>query len=221
MSEIILSAKQISKYYQNFQVLNQVNLEIKKAEIVSLVGRSGAGKSTLLRILGTIDTPDSGTVNIANQNISSLSENNLAKFRNTTIGFVFQFHNLLSEFTVLENVLIPSLMYPKLHGNAQERAKELLNTLGIYHKANNMPSELSGGEQQRVAVARALINSPSIVFADEPSGNLDIKNANELNELFFRLREQYQQTFLIVTHNSSLAEMADRKLEIQDGLLIT
>jgi lipoprotein-releasing system ATP-binding protein len=221
MSEIILSATQISKYYQNFQVLNQVNLEIKKAEIVSLVGRSGAGKSTLLRILGTIDTPDSGTVNIANQNISSLSENNLAKFRNTTIGFVFQFHNLLSEFTVLENVLIPSLMYPKLHGNAQERAKELLNTLGIYHKANNMPSELSGGEQQRVAVARALINSPSIVFADEPSGNLDIKNANELNELFFRLREQYQQTFLIVTHNSSLAEMADRKLEMQDGLLIT
>jgi lipoprotein-releasing system ATP-binding protein len=221
MSAAILKAHAISKYYQDFQVLKDVSLHINEGDLVSLVGMSGAGKSTLLRILGSIDSPDTGHVEIAGEKLSALNQKDLAKFRNKHIGFVFQFHNLLNEFTALENILIPYRMYHKLDDAIMQYAKELLETLGVYHKANSLPSQLSGGEQQRIAVARALINKPSIVFADEPSGNLDTKNANELHELFFKLRAQFNQTFLIVTHNNQLADMADTKLVMADGHLIT
>jgi lipoprotein-releasing system ATP-binding protein len=216
----MLIAQNIKKQYQDLQVLKGIDLSIKQGEIVSIVGASGAGKSTLLQILGTLDKPDSGSVLIDNEDITKLSEKNLASFRNTKIGFIFQFHNLLGEFTALENVCMPAFIAGKDEKEAKQKATELLEMLGLADKANNLPSQLSGGEQQRTAVARALINEPSIIFADEPSGNLDSKNAQELHQLFFTLREKLNQTFVIVTHNEELANMADYKLVMQDGMLV-
>ena len=213
----MLKAQQLTKQYNNLQVLKGIDLEIQKKEVVSIVGASGAGKSTLLHILGTLDQPDTGKVLINNTDITQLNAKQLAKFRNNEIGFVFQFHNLLPEFTALENVCIPA--YIRGDKDAESNAKSLLALLGVDHRADHKPSQLSGGEQQRVSVARALINKPSIVFADEPSGNLDSRNASELHELFFRLRDERDQTFVIVTHNMTLASMADRKLEIEDGVI--
>jgi lipoprotein-releasing system ATP-binding protein len=216
----MLIAQNIKKQYQDLQVLKGIDLSIKQGEIVSIVGASGAGKSTLLQILGTLDKPDSGSVLIDNEDITKLSEKNLASFRNTKIGFIFQFHNLLGEFTALENVCMPAFIAGKDEKEAKQKATELLEMLGLADKANNLPSQLSGGEQQRTAVARALVNEPSIIFADEPSGNLDSKNAQELHQLFFTLREKLNQTFVIVTHNEELANMADYKLVMQDGMLV-
>jgi lipoprotein-releasing system ATP-binding protein len=216
----MLVAQNIKKQYQDLQVLKGIDLSIKQGEIVSIVGASGAGKSTLLQILGTLDKPDSGSVLIDNEDITKLSEKNLASFRNTKIGFIFQFHNLLGEFTALENVCMPAFIAGKDEKEAKQKATELLEMLGLADKANNLPSQLSGGEQQRTAVARALVNEPSIIFADEPSGNLDSKNAQELHQLFFTLREKLNQTFVIVTHNEELANMADYKLVMQDGMLV-
>jgi lipoprotein-releasing system ATP-binding protein len=218
--EIMLVAQNIKKQYQDLQVLKGIDLSIKQGEIVSIVGASGAGKSTLLQILGTLDKPDSGSVFIDNEDVTKLSEKNLASFRNTKIGFIFQFHNLLGEFTALENVCMPAFIAGKDEKEAQQKAMVLLEMLGLSDKANNFPSQLSGGEQQRTAVARALVNEPSIIFADEPSGNLDSKNAQELHQLFFTLREKLKQTFVIVTHNEELANMADYKLVMQDGMLM-
>jgi lipoprotein-releasing system ATP-binding protein len=216
----MLIAQNIKKQYQDLQVLKGIDLSIKQGEIVSIVGASGAGKSTLLQILGTLDKPDSGSVLIDNEDITKLSEKSLASFRNTKIGFIFQFHNLLGEFTALENVCMPAFIAGKDEKEAKQKATELLEMLGLADKANNLPSQLSGGEQQRTAVARALVNEPSIIFADEPSGNLDSKNAQELHQLFFTLREKLNQTFVIVTHNEELANMADYKLVMQDGMLV-
>ena len=215
----MLKAQNINKSYGNLQVLNGVDLEINSGEVVSIVGSSGAGKSTLLHILGTLDQPDSGSVILDDVNISSLKKNDLALIRNQKMGFIFQFHNLLPEFTALENVCIPGYIGKKEQAELEKRGLELLNILGIEDRAEHKPSELSGGEQQRVAVARSLINSPQIVFADEPSGNLDSKNAKELHNLFFDLKDQFNQTFVIVTHNEELATMADRKLTMADGLI--
>jgi lipoprotein-releasing system ATP-binding protein len=215
----MLIAKNITKTYGNLTVLKGIDLHIQQGEIVSIVGASGAGKSTLLHITGTLDKPDTGQIYIANQEITGLKESALAKFRNEKLGFIFQFHNLLGEFTALENVCMPAFIGGK-EANIQERAEELLVLLGLKDRINNLPSQMSGGEQQRTAVARALINSPSIIFADEPSGNLDSKNAQELHQLFFDLRDKFNQTFVIVTHNEELANMADRKLVMQDGLLV-
>lgn len=216
----MLVAQNIKKQYQDLQVLKGIDLSIKQGEIVSIVGASGAGKSTLLQILGTLDKPDSGSVLIDNEDVTKLSEKNLASFRNTKIGFIFQFHNLLGEFTALENVCMPAFIAGKDEKEAKQKAMVLLEMLGLADKANNLPSQLSGGEQQRTAVARALVNEPSIIFADEPSGNLDSKNAQELHQLFFTLREKLNQTFVIVTHNEELANMADYKLVMQDGMLL-
>lgn len=213
----MLVAQQILKSYNNLQVLKGINLEINKGEIVSIVGASGAGKSTLLHILGTLDAADGGTLTINNTNVSDLQGKQLAHFRNAEVGFIFQFHNLFPEFTALENVAMPA--YIKGDKQANKRAKELLHTLGLEDRVNHKPSQLSGGEQQRVSVARALINEPSVVFADEPSGNLDSKNAETLHRLFFDLRDKTNQTFVIVTHNAELANMADRRLEIKDGII--
>ncbi len=215
----MLIVKNIQKKYGNLSVLKGIDLHIQQGEIVSIVGASGAGKSTLLHIAGTLDRPDTGQVFIANQEVTSLKNNDLAKFRNEKLGFIFQFHNLLGEFTALENVCMPAFIGGKEKG-VKERAEELLVLLGLQDRTHNLPSQMSGGEQQRTAVARALINSPSIVFADEPSGNLDSKNAQELHQLFFDLRDKFNQTFVIVTHNEELANMADRKLVMQDGLLL-
>ncbi len=215
----MLSVKNIHKNYGNLPVLKGIDLTINQGEIVSIVGASGAGKSTLLHIAGTLDRPDTGQVFIANQEVTSLKNNDLAKFRNEKLGFIFQFHNLLGEFTALENVCMPAFIGGKEKG-VREKAEELLVLLGLQDRIHNLPSQMSGGEQQRTAVARALINSPSIVFADEPSGNLDSKNAQELHQLFFDLRHKFNQTFVIVTHNEELANMADRKLVMQDGLLV-
>ena len=215
----MLIVKKIHKNYGSLPVLRGIDLHIQQGEIVSIVGASGAGKSTLLHIAGTLDRPDSGQVFIANQEVTNLKNNDLAKFRNEKLGFIFQFHNLLGEFTALENVCMPAFIGGKEKG-VKEKAEELLVLLGLQDRIHNLPSQMSGGEQQRTAVARALINSPSIVFADEPSGNLDSKNAQELYQLFFDLRDKFNQTFVIVTHNEELANMADRKLVMHDGMLM-
>lgn len=213
----MINAKNIQKSYGTLQVLKGVNVEINKGEVVSIVGASGAGKTTLLHILGTLDRADSGSLEINNSLISSLSDKRLAEFRNKNIGFVFQFHHLLPEFTALENVCIPAYIGGTSKTQAEEKAIELLAFLGLKERMQHKPSELSGGEQQRVAVARALINNPAVVLADEPSGNLDSTTAKELHALFFSLREKFNQTFVIVTHNEELANMADRKLTMRDG----
>ena len=216
----MLRATQVEKSYGQLKVLKGVDLEVNEGEVVAIVGASGAGKSTLLHILGTLDTPDRGQIFIHDKNVFAQSPKNLAAFRNKSIGFVFQFHNLLPEFTALENVLIPGLIANNTSEQTiRKRAEELLNMLGLSSRINHKPSELSGGEQQRTAVARALINSPAIILADEPSGNLDSKNALELHALFFQLRKELKQTFIIVTHNEELSKMADRRIEIKDGIV--
>ncbi len=216
----MISGKGIIKNYEKLQVLKGVDVEINASEIVSIVGASGAGKSTLLHILGTLDRADVGDLYINGIEIKSLSEKKLAAFRNKHIGFVFQFHHLLPEFTSLENVCIPAFIAKTAVKEAETRATELLEILGLRDRLQHKPSELSGGEQQRVAVARALINNPAVIFADEPSGNLDSTTAKELHQLFFDLRNQFKQTFVIVTHNEELANMTDRKLVMKDGALI-
>lgn len=215
----MLKAVQIEKSYGDLKVLKGIDLEVVKSEVVAIVGASGAGKSTLLHILGTLDTPDSGNVSLDSVDVFNRSSKELAAFRNQTMGFVFQFHNLLPEFSALENIMIPGLIGGNNEKTVRNKALELLNILGVGHRADHKPSELSGGEQQRTAVARALINSPKLVMADEPSGNLDSKSALELHELFFKLRAELGQTFVIVTHNEELAGMADRKIEIVDGMV--
>ncbi len=213
----MLKAEGLQKSYGSLKVLKGVNLHVKKGEIVAIVGASGAGKSTLLHILGTLDSPDMGTLLIDGKDVFAQSQTTLAQFRNRHIGFVFQFHNLLPEFSALENVMIPGLIAGKDEKQMRKRAEELLDKLGIAARKDHKPSELSGGEQQRAAVARALVNSPAIVFADEPSGNLDSANAAELHKLFFQLRQDLGHTFVIVTHNPEFATMADRRIEIKDG----
>ncbi|NNE54991.1 MAG: ABC transporter ATP-binding protein [Flavobacteriales bacterium] len=213
----MLQAINVCKSYGSLDVLKGIDLEVKKGEIVSIVGASGAGKSTLLHVLGTLDLPDSGQVLVNGEDVSKISSKELAKVRNANIGFVFQFHNLLPEFTALENVCMPGFIAKKNEEEVRKRAGELLDMLGLTDRKEHAPGDLSGGEQQRVAVARALMNDPMIVFADEPSGNLDSKNAKELHSLFFELRDKLHQTFVLVTHNEELANMADRKLEIKDG----
>lgn len=213
----MIQVQNIFKSYGTLQVLKDVSLEIRQGEVVSIVGASGAGKTTLLQIMGTLDRPDSGTVKIKDADITRLSERELSRFRNQNIGFVFQFHNLLPEFTALENVCMPALIGGKTMEQAKPEAMSLLEFLNLADRASHKPSELSGGEQQRVAVARALMNNPAVVLADEPSGNLDSVHARELHELFFRLRDHYRQTFVIVTHNRELAEMSDRQITIKDG----
>lgn len=218
----MIEATNIHKYYEDLHVLKGVELHIKKGEIVSIVGASGAGKTTLLQILGTLDTfkNTNSSLVINSENIGTLSGKQLAKFRNENLGFIFQFHQLLPEFTALENVCIPAFIKNTPKAEAIKRAKELLEFLGLSHRENHKPNELSGGEQQRVAVARALINNPAIILADEPSGNLDTESAENLHNLFFKLRDEFGQTFVIVTHNEDLANMADRKLVMQDGKII-
>jgi len=216
----MLTATAIHKTYGQLEVLRGVSLSIKQGEIVSIAGPSGSGKSTLLHILGTLDRPDSGNINIDNKNLADLNARSLAAFRNRNIGFVFQFHHLLPEFTALENVSIPGWIAGKSKKEVAERAASLLHLLGLADRMENKPQQLSGGEQQRVAVARSLINQPKIIFADEPSGNLDSANARELHDLFFDLRKKFNQTFLIVTHNEELAGMSDRTLHMKDGKIV-
>jgi lipoprotein-releasing system ATP-binding protein len=216
----MLEVQSLHKRYGQLEVLKGVDLFIDRSEIVSVVGASGAGKSTLLHILGTLDHPDEGKVAFMGEDPFKLRKNSLARFRNEKIGFIFQFHNLLPEFTAIENVMMPSLIAGRSSPEAKESGMELLKILDVEARATHRPAELSGGEQQRVAVARALINKPEIVFADEPSGNLDSNNAERLHEIFFELRDRFGYTFVIVTHNESLATMADRKLEIQDGKIL-
>jgi len=213
----MLIAKGIHKSYGSLEVLKGVDLEISKGEIVSIVGASGAGKSTLLHLLGTLDRPDRGELFLHDQNLLQLQGDALAEFRNSRIGFIFQFHNLLPEFTALENICIPGFIQGREEKELNNRAEELAEILGIRHRLEHKPSELSGGEQQRVAVARALINSPDLVFADEPSGNLDTSNARALHDLFFKLRDTFQLSFVLVTHNEELAIMADRRVVMRDG----
>lgn len=216
----MISAKNIHKYYDQLHVLKGVDLEVKKGEIVSIVGASGAGKTTLLQIIGTLDGFSEGELVIAETGIANLNRRALAKFRNENLGFIFQFHQLLPEFTALENVCIPAFIKKTPKAEAEKKAKELLAFLGLSNREDHKPNELSGGEQQRVAVARALINNPSIILADEPSGNLDTESAENLHNLFFKLRDEFGQTFVIVTHNEELAAMADRKLVMQNGVII-
>lgn len=216
----MIQAKGIYKSYGQLEVLRGVNLEVKQGEVVSIVGRSGAGKSTLLHILGTLDTPDRGDLFIKGEKVSQLSGKKLAAFRNQHIGFIFQFHHLLPEFTALENVCIPGFIQQMSPANAEKRAKELLDYLGLHDRLTHKPNQLSGGEQQRVAVARALMNQPAVVFADEPSGNLDSSTSKELHDLIFKLRDDFQQSFVIVTHNEELAQLSNRRLEMEDGQLI-
>lgn len=213
----MIHAENIHKRYGDLEVLKGVDLHVEKGEIVSIVGASGAGKTTLLQLLGTLDHVTTGKLTINGQDISALNARSLADFRNRNIGFVFQFHHLLPEFTALENVCIPAFIAKRKRKEAEERAKDYLGRLGLSHRLDHKPAELSGGEQQRVAVARSLINEPAVIFADEPSGNLDSRSAEELHELFFSLRSEFQQTFVIVTHNEELANMADRKLVLVDG----
>jgi lipoprotein-releasing system ATP-binding protein len=215
----MISATGITKSYGDLHVLKGVDVLINKGEVVSIVGASGAGKSTLLHILGTLDRPDSGTVKFEDQLITSMNSRRLAQFRNKHVGFIFQFHNLLPEFTAIENVCIPAFIAKSNVQEAEKRAIELLQFLGLGERIYHKPAQLSGGEQQRVAVARALMNNPDVILADEPSGNLDSKNARELHQLFFTLREKYNQTFVIVTHNDELAALADRTLVMKDGRL--
>lgn len=219
----MIQAKNIHKFYGDLEVLKGVALTIKKGEVVAIVGPSGAGKTTLLQILGTLDKASNNAgaeLNINNVDLLQLKDKSLSNFRNKHIGFIFQFHQLLPEFTALENVCIPAFIANKSKKEAETKAKELLNFLGLSDRIQHKPNELSGGEQQRVAVARALVNDPDVIFADEPSGNLDSASAENLHELFFELRKKFNQTFVIVTHNQELAEMADRKLEMKDGKII-
>ncbi|MGK0447752.1 MAG: lipoprotein-releasing system ATP-binding protein [Polaribacter sp.] len=219
----MIITKNIHKYYGDVQVLQGLDLHIKKGEIVAIVGPSGAGKTTLLQILGTLDKPlkeEDFELSINNISLKNLSDKELSEFRNNHIGFIFQFHQLLPEFTALENVCIPAYIGKKNKKETEIRAKELLDFLGLSHRIHHKPNELSGGEQQRVAVARALINNPSVILADEPSGNLDSESAKNLHELFFKLRDEFGQTFILVTHNKELAEMTDRKLTMIDGKII-
>lgn len=216
----MISATDIRKAYGDLQVLKGLNLNIAKGEVISVVGASGAGKTTLLQILGTLDQASSGQLNINGTEVSRLNDRDLSAFRNENIGFVFQFHHLLPEFTAVENVCIPAFIGKRSREESRKEAIELLNFLGLGSRLEHKPAELSGGEQQRVAVARALINRPAVVLADEPSGNLDSVNAKELHELFFSLRDRFEQTFVIVTHNNELAAMADRKLTIADGVIL-
>ncbi|WP_456460978.1 ABC transporter ATP-binding protein [Lutibacter sp.] len=219
----MIEAKNIHKFYGNLEVLKGVSLSIKKGEIVAIVGPSGAGKTTLLQILGTLDKPAINTnakLSINNTNLLELKDKSLSRYRNQHIGFIFQFHQLLPEFTALENICIPAFIGNVSKKEAETKATELLDFLGLSNRINHKPNELSGGEQQRVAVARALINSPDVIFADEPSGNLDSASAKKLHELFFTLRNEFNQTFVIVTHNQELANMADRKLEMKDGSIV-
>ncbi|NJM79339.1 MAG: ABC transporter ATP-binding protein [Flavobacterium sp.] len=219
----MIKAVNLHKYYDSLHVLKGVDLYIKKGEIVSIVGASGAGKTTLLQILGTLDKPvieNNTLLEINNEDITNLNDKNLSKFRNIHLGFIFQFHQLLPEFTAIENVYIPALIAKRDKKEAEKQAEKLLEYLGLSHRLHHKPSELSGGEQQRVAVARALINKPAVIFADEPSGNLDTASAENLHQLFFKLRDEFGQTFVIVTHNEDLANMADRKLVMVDGKIV-
>lgn len=220
----MIQAKNIHKYYNDLHVLKGVDIHVKKGEVVSIVGASGAGKTTLLQILGTLDrasNKEEFNLTINDTTINSLNDKALAKFRNEHIGFIFQFHQLLPEFTALENVCLPAFIKGTKKATAETKAKELLDFLGLSHRYNHKPNELSGGEQQRVAVARALVNSPGLIFADEPSGNLDSESAENLHNLFFKLRDEFGQTFVIVTHNEELANLADRKLVMVDGKITT
>ncbi len=219
----MIQATNIHKFYKDLEVLKGVDIQVKKGEIISIVGASGAGKTTLLQILGTLDRAsdkEKYELNINNININTLNDKALAKFRNEHIGFIFQFHQLLPEFTALENACLPAFIKGTKKAEAEKRAMELLDFLGLSHRYNHKPNELSGGEQQRVAVARALINNPDLIFADEPSGNLDSESAENLHSLFFKLRDEFGQTFVIVTHNEELANLADRKLVMVDGKII-
>ena len=217
----MLQATGISKSYGNLKILKGVDLDVSSGEIITIVGASGAGKSTLLHIIGTLDKPDAGTVVLNNVAVNTLSQKKLSAFRNEHIGFIFQFHHLLPEFTAIENITIPAYIAKKTKKEAEKRAVELLDLLGLAQRANHKPSELSGGEQQRVAVARALVNNPSIIMADEPSGNLDSNNAESLHNLFIDLRDQFHQTFVIVTHNENLANLSDRMVMMKDGQIIS
>ena len=217
----MLKASGIYKAYDSLQILKGIDLEVNAGEVISIVGSSGAGKTTLLQILGTLDQPDKGLVEIDGVNPFSLSAKKLSAFRNQSIGFIFQFHQLLPEFTALENVMLPALIKGTSQSDAQKEALRLLDLIGLKERAQHKPNELSGGEQQRVAVCRSLINQPKVIFADEPSGNLDSQNSTELHNLFFQLRDEFKQTFVIVTHNESLANIADRKLVMRDGLIVS
>ncbi len=219
----MILGKNLQKSFGDIEVLKGVNIEVKKGEIIAIVGPSGAGKTTLLQILGTLDKPDSSLsyeLNINDIEINNLSDSQISEFRNEQVGFIFQFHQLLPEFTALENVCIPAYIGKKSKKEAETKAREILNYLGLSHRYHHKPNELSGGEQQRVAVARALINNPAVILADEPSGNLDSHAAKNLHDLFFKLRDEFDQTFIIVTHNETLADMADRKLVMKDGIIL-
>ncbi len=215
----MITLRNITKSFGSLQVLKGIDLQIEKGEVVSIVGPSGAGKTTLLQIMGTLDTPDTGSVLIGDTDVTQLSQKEMARFRNQHLGFVFQFHQLLPEFTALENVMIPALIANRSQKETKERAKELLDFLGLSDRAEHKPNELSGGEKQRVAVARALMNKPSVILADEPSGSLDSKNKAELHQLFFDLRDQLGQTFVIVTHDEALAVLTDRTIHLKDGMI--
>lgn len=216
----MIRAENIHKKFGNLHILKGLNFEVAKGEVISIVGSSGAGKTTFLQILGTLSNPDHGNIYYNNIAVNKLNDTDLSHFRNKNIGFVFQFHHLLPEFTALENVCIPAFIAKASKKEAEDKAKEILSFLKLSHRLNHKPSELSGGEQQRVAVARALINTPEVILADEPSGNLDTETKKELHELFFILRDKFNQTFIIVTHDKELATMADRMLQIKDGLFV-